>query len=70
MVGTNRTCRRQSRVLRACDSCTHSKQRCDGQHPWARRAMQLYQSGSQAWSTTTLAKWPGLEARQSPLRRV
>ncbi|KAJ5740692.1 hypothetical protein N7493_000564 [Penicillium malachiteum] len=28
--------RNQSRVLRACDSCTHSKQRCDGQQPCRR----------------------------------
>ncbi|KAJ5630860.1 uncharacterized protein N7484_010960 [Penicillium longicatenatum] len=27
--------RHQTRVLRACDSCTHSKQRCDGQRPWS-----------------------------------
>ncbi|KAJ5714041.1 uncharacterized protein N7483_011222 [Penicillium malachiteum] len=28
--------RNQPRVLRACDSCTHSKQRCDGQQPCQR----------------------------------
>ncbi|KAI2790118.1 hypothetical protein POX_d05623 [Penicillium oxalicum] len=28
----------QPRVLRACDSCTHSKQRCDGQQPCRRCA--------------------------------
>ncbi|KAJ5160367.1 uncharacterized protein N7482_007371 [Penicillium canariense] len=38
MSSTKMTHRSQSRVLRACDSCTHSKQRCDGQRPCRRCA--------------------------------